>query len=402
MLRHFLLYGQSLSIGSDPNGGSVLSAPNPAHKMLATGTRPHIDQLAANANLNAPIDPVPLLPLVDLAEQVAAQSPDFGETMCSGIAAHLTGAHAFTSTGRGAYRIDQLSRDGNGLPGDQNHFHNTHAAMLYVSDGAMDQGLTYDIPAFGWKQGEADAAAGTTRSAYRAAVRAVRDQLRAHGAAAGHADTSAVPFITDQLAFRADIATSGTGDSATGYGSIGVAMIDLHRAGDVICVGPTYDAGFIDVRDVHFSSAGYRNHGERWGRVLAAIEAGQTWDPCHITAASRAGTTITLSVHVPVAPLVKDAVTFADRTLVNDGFDYDGANITSVTITDDGTATGTATIQITLDADAPGVLRVAYENAVVDQRNLVGSHFRDSDPAVTLNDGTAQPNWLCTDEWSLT
>lgn len=400
-LRQFVLYGQSLSIGSDPDGGTVLSSTSATHYMLDAGVRAHIDQLALSANVNSPIDPAGCLALAPLGEAVSTNDPVFGETMASGIGAQLATRHVFTSTGRGAYTIESLSRDGGNIYVDQNHFANTHAAMIYASDLAAGNGWTYSIPAFGWKHGEANAVNGTTRATYRAALVTMRDDLRQAAEAAAHIDASAIPMLTDQLAYRHDLYNTGTGDSATGYGSIAVAAIQAHRAGDIVCVGPTYDAEFTAVNDVHFASRGYRNHGERWGRALATIEGGGTYHPCHITAASRSGTTITLTVHVPVAPLVKDTATFAARALANDGFTYTGANITAVTITDDGTGDNTATIEITLDAAAGGVLRYAYENAGTDIRNLVGGHIRDSASDVTAYDGTAQPNWLCTDEWTV-
>lgn len=399
-LRHFVLYGQSLSIGSSPGGASVVSSPDPDHRMLPAGVRAHIDQLALGANENAPIDPAGCLTLVDLAEQVSSPDTNFGETMASGIAARLDGRHAFTSTGRGATAVEGLSRTAAGSITDQSHYHNTYAAMLYVSDAAEDNGWDYTIPAIGWKHGEANAVNGTTRSSYKTEALALFGDLRGDALAAAHFDASAVPVLTDQLSYRQDPYHSGTGDTATGYGAISVAIIEMHRAGDVICVGPSFDAEYVDVGDVHMTSQGYRNHGERWGVALAAIEAGSGWNPCHITAAVRSGTTITLTVHVPAAPLVKDTATFADRLFANDGFDYSGANITSVTITDDGSGDNTATIEITLDADAGGVLRFAYENARNNNWNTVGGHIRDSATETTAS-GKNLWNWLCTDEWSL-
>jgi len=87
--------------------------------------------------------------------------------------------------------------------------------------------------------------------------------------------------------------------------------------------------------------------------------------------------------------------------LTDDGFAYSGAGIMGVAITDDGTATGTATIAITLDADAPGTLRFAYENSALNVRNEIGGHIRDSATETTLNSGRPLWNWLCTDEWEI-
>jgi hypothetical protein len=106
-------------------------------------------------------------------------------------------------------------------------------------------------------------------------------------------------------------------------------------------------------------------------------------------------------VHVPVAPLVIDTTLVA--SIANSGFTYSGANITNVSITDTGAGDNTATIEITIDADAGGTLGYAYQNNAVDVR--IGptagprGNIRDSDPFETLNDSTAIPNWLCVDQW---
>ncbi|MEM1398032.1 MAG: hypothetical protein AAGH38_11380 [Pseudomonadota bacterium] len=398
---HYPLYGQSLSLGSDPDGASIISSETSNHRMFSAGVRAHIDQLSSGGNQNTPIDPAGLAAFSNLSEQISPFGSAFGETLASGMAAQLSRLSLFSTTGRGAYRINQLDPFAGGFLGDQNHFQNTYASMLYGSIEAAEVGLTYSIGAFPWKHGEADAAALTTRATYKAAITTMRDNLRRYAESAALIDASAVPLVTDQLAFRADSIAAGSGASSTGNGAIAVAVLELHRSNDIVLVGPTYDAEFTAVNDVHFSSSGYREHGERWGLVLETLAGGGTWHPCHITAASRSGTTITLTVHVPSPPLVKDTATFASRSFSDDGFDYSGANITAVSIADTGAGDNTATIEITIDADAGGALRYAYENAAVDFRNLVGGHIRDSASETTINSGRNLWNWLCTDEWVL-
>lgn len=385
-LDHVVMYGQSLSLGTAAGGtGSVISSASATHKMFSAGVRVHYDQIAAAGNVNTPVDPDGAASLTALEEQISSQDATLAETLSSGMGVHLTNPTLFSSTGRGAYDIALLLRD---TPTNYVHFINTYAAMLYGSLRAEELGRQYN-PVFAWKHGEADGNANTTRAAYRSMLLELLGDLRGYAQFAAHVDASAAPMLTDQIAFRHDTHT---------YGEIAVAVIDMHRAGELICVGPTYDVPFTASNNVHFTSAGYRIQGERWGKVLSSVLDGSGWDPCHITGVSRSGSTLTVSVHVPVGDLVKDTTTFASRSLANDGFNYSGANITGVAIT--GQVDRTATIEISLDASSGGTLRCAYENATTaDFRNEVGSHFRDSNPDVTEYGSHPLYNWLCTDSW---
>lgn len=389
-ITHIILYGQSLSLGSDPiNNGSVISSSNASHKRFNGGVRAHYDTPGIS-NVNSPIDPDQIASLATLSEQLSpSQGAQFGETYASGIALKQSGTSLFSATGRGAYRIDQLSRQTT-VQTDNWHFANTHATVIAGKELADAASLTYNVPKVVWKQGEADGAAGTTKSSYKTQLTALVNDLRATIKAAAYVDTSSMVFVADQLAFQ------NTGNTSA---ELAVGVLELHRLGDgkVICAGPTYAEEFAANNDVHMTSNGYRNYGERLGRVLSV---GSSWNPCHITAVSRTGTSITLTVYVPRAPLVKDTTLVS--SVANDGFTYTGANITGVSITNDGTGGNTATILITIDADAGGTLRYAYNNGTnlfIGPVSGMRGNIRDSEPASTVNDATPLYNWLCVDEW---
>ena len=389
ILQHVILYGQSISLGTVPSGATAITTTDsPTHLMFNTGVRVHYDD-ATVSNVNSPVRPQNMTSFVALKEQLRPTDSDFGETFASGMGLHISDKTLFSCTGRGAYPVAQLSR-APALMTDVNHFSNTYSTALYGSLLAEAAGLDYSINCIVWKQGEADAASGTTPATWKASVTTLLDDFRSHLAFASHTDTSNMPMLLDQLAFRQD---------TLGYGAIAVAALDLHRTGGngIYCSSPSYDSEFTAINDVHFSSVGYRNYGERLGRIIDGGVA--NWNPTHITAASRVGTTITLTIHVPSPPLVRDTSTLG--TFDTDGFEYSGAGIDSVTITDTGTGDNTATIEIELDADSSGDLRVAYENAGFNIRNTVGSNIRDSESAVTQYDSKPLYNWLCTDEWSL-
>lgn len=394
-ITHVVLYGQSLSLGSATDGTDlIISSLNASHKMFNGGVRVHYDDPGVT-NVNTAIDSDQLVSFVDLQEQTNHQFTYMKETFASGIAAQSSRQLLLSCTGRGAYRAEKLDKDGNNTLADSNHFRNTYASVLRGSVEAQEQSIAYSLGPVIFKQGEADASDSRTGAQWISDVQELYANLKTHLKHASHKDTSALPMIIDQLALQ---------QSGKTYAELAVAAIDMHRLDTgIVCAGPTYPEEFAAQGEVHMSSNGYRNYGEKLGRVVDAINRGNTWNPCHITNATRTGTTITLDVHVPVAPLTTDTTLVS--TVANSGFTYTGANISSVVISDNGTSDNAGVITITIDADAGGSLGYAYGNADIDIRsgpvNGPRGNIRDSESAVTFNDSSNLHNWLCTDYWTL-
>jgi len=389
-LKHIIGYGQSLDLGTDPDGASVVTtAPVTGHYMFNGGIRPVYDRVG-ETNVNTTIYPGQITSLVTLQEAMSAVDPvDIGETFSAGTALRMTDKGLFSATGRGAFAIAALSRTA------ANHFANTVTAVLAGKDLCDAAGYGYEVGPVVWKHGEADAAAGTTRVDYKSKLSTLRQDLENHFDLAALLSVGTLKMLIDQQAMSASTGT---------WAEIAVAAIELHRAGGgFYCAGPTYHlTTFTGINDVHLTSVGYRNYGEKLGLIVQKLLDGDGWNPCHITATpTRVGTTITVPIHVPVPPLVVDTTLVA--SVANKGFTYTGANITSVTITDDGTGDNAGVITIELDAAAGGTLRAAYNNYTTD--GFIGpvsgsrTNIRDSDPAVTLYDSTPLYNWLCNDQW---
>lgn len=329
---------------------------------------------------------------VPLQEQTSWRA-GFGETLVSGMLNSVSRTCVATITGRGAYTADNLSR---GTVSGMIHFTNTVRAGQAFKQIVDAQAKTCAVGPVVFKQGEADAANSNTEGPYKATVLALHsDLMRAFTTA--FATPIDVPLLMDQMAL---------GQSTKTYQNISTAIIQMHRdsGGKVVCVGPSYwHDNFDGADDVHLSATGYRVTGEMFGKAYKRILDGGTWDPCHITnTPSRVGTTITIPVKVPVAPLVFDESMVSAAP--NKGFTYSGASITNVAITDTGES-GTGEITITIDTDAPGTLEYALTNQSVDIR--VGAtlgprgNVRDSDPTVASYNSTPLYNWLCADEWVL-
>lgn len=391
------IYGQSLSLGSAAGGtAQVISAEDPANRMFNQGVRVHYDSslIGTSGNPNTPVNPDSMASLVNLEEQLNPDGGNFGETVATGIATKQDTLGLYVTTGRGAYTVDSLSRFASASIINQNHYQNTYAVALHGKLLADTNGFEYRLGPMAWLQGEADAAAANTKAVYKDSLTELVADLKRDYQYAAFVDTSNFKLVGHQQAFT---------QAGRTYGEIAVALIELHREGtsDIVCLGPGYTYEYTTINNVHMTSNGYRNAGEKYGQAMRTILDGGTWNPCHITAVSRSTTTITVDVYVPEPPLVVDTSLVA--AVADNGFEYSGANITGVSIIDNGVGDNNAQIEITIDADAGGTLSFAYENSDLDLRvgPVVGArgNFRDSESAVTDNDSTPLYNWLCTDQW---
>ncbi len=390
-LTHVILYGQSLSLGAATDGTDAIitTEASSIHKMFNGGVRAHYDE--PGVNVNTYISPERISSFVALQESENPDSNTFKETYASGIAEWSLRELLLSCTGRGAYNAEILSRDN--VSGSV-HYANTYATVLQGSELAKAAGLEYKLGPVIFKQGEADGGLSTAKAQWKAIVIQMRDDFSVDLSRASNSDASGIKFIVDQQAIQV------TGKT---YGEIAVAAIELHRSeANIVCAGPTYPEEFAASNEVHMTSNGYRNYGEKLGRVVNTINEGGAWNPCHITGVSRSGTTITVNVHVPTGPLVEDTALIS--SVANSGFAYSGASITSVVISDDGSSDNNGVISITIDSDSSGTLSFAYENGA---NNSSGSsigprgNIRDSEPSVTVNDGKNLYNWLCNDQWSV-
>jgi hypothetical protein len=389
-IKGIISYGQSLALGTDPNGSSVItSSAVTGQYMFNGGIRPVYDR-ATVTNVNDTIWPAMIGSFATLQSAMSAfDSVTIGETFCPGMGLRMTSTGLFSATGRGAFTIAQLSRTA------ANHFPNTVAVVNRARDICDANGYTYTPAIVDWKHGEADAAASTTKAAYKTALSTLRQDLENHFDFNNRANVGTLKMMIDQQAY---------GGSTGTWADIAVAAIELHRAGGgFYCIGPTYPWTFTANNDVHMTEQTYRNYGEKRGLVAQKLIDGTGWNPCYITGVSRSTTTITVNVYVPSPPLVVDTTLVA--SVANKGFAYSGATITAVNITDDGTGDNAGVIEITINASAGGTLSVAYGNNTTPDR--IGptegprSNIRDSDSAVSLYDGTKFYNWLCNDQWTV-
>lgn len=393
-LVHIPIYGQSLALGNDPDGASVItSGAVTGHFMLNGGVRAHYDE-SGIVNVNVAVRQSQIASLVPLQEQANPNDADYGETFAAGMASRMTSKGVFCSMARAAYAIKDL------VPYNPSnitdtlqagiHFTNLYASVLQSRRLAVAAGYSWTLGPMIWKHGEADAGASTSRADYKTRMGFLHDWCTNSLSLAAGSALSGYKIIMDQQAL-----------SAAQYAEIAVAAIELHRdtPEKFVCAGPTYQLEFTAANDVHMTSQAYRDYGEKLGQAWQAAHSGGGWEPCHITGVSRSGTTITVTVHVPAPPLVLDTTLVS--SVANSGFAYSGAGISAVAITDTGAGDNTGVIQITIDADAGGTLSYAYNNGTANEIGPTSGargNVRDSD-SFAASSGKALPNWLCVDQW---
>jgi hypothetical protein len=155
---------------------------------------------------------------------------------------------------------------------------------------------------------------------------------------------------------------------------------------------------------IHLVADGYRQLGEKYGQVyFARVVQGQAWQPLQPTTVARAGRVITVTFHVPVAPLVWDTTFQMPHQGIAEwqagrGFEVRSGN-TRVAIS--AVAIVGATVQITCASDLPasGVF-VGYAltgDATAMSTPFAGTvrwgQLRDSDPFVGASTHKALPNY---------
>lgn len=177
----------------------------------------------------------------------------------------------------------------------------------------------------------------------------------------------------------------------------------------IITIGPRYQFAMQPAERIHLNTADMAYLGELFGKVIKSVGVdGQPWTPLSPTTVVRSGATITVSLSIPVSPLVIDTTNVAARTSYGFEFTQTGGN--AVSISSVALTNGNTQIAITLSDTPTGTnqrLRYAYtcpsaptsgtSCCGADSSSYVGGNIRDSDMSVSPSyRGTRRPlyNWL--------
>ena len=243
--------------------------------------------------------------------------------------------------------------------------------------------------------GEQDRTLGTSTATYKAAL--VEWQSDIQNKVRGVTESGAVAVVP--------LLVSQTSSSCTGTPSslIVAAQYEAFKenSSTVILVQPTYPLTH-NADDVHLVASSYQIMGAQFGKVVVELSQGRTWLPFYPVAVSMEGAVITVQMHVPHPPIVRDTTLVESAT--SDGFSYTCASsppaISSVDCTGE-CVWNLCSCVITL-ASVPGApclagdsIRYAWPTtSCTDPGPVLGArgNYRDSDTAEWQ--GAALYNWL--------
>ncbi len=384
--------GQSLSVGA--HGTPFVSVTQPYHNL----------RLALGGATVPPFDPtigtLSLVPLVEPLRAVAQTYPSaypenlYGETPHTAMGSQITSLFQQTADGgdyvtvhtvvgesgqpmsvidKGAVEVDEAGTS----------MGRAYAATLFEASAiarlAKAAKKTYGIGAIVITHGEADAG----NAQYESDLVQLWSDYNADLSAVTGQTTSIPMFVSQQHSVPA-------GMGFTSASTLAEWQVGVDHPNDIICSGPKYQYPYF-TDGIHLTTQGYDLLGEKYGEVFfQKVVLGQAWQPLQPTGVARAGTILTVQMHVPAPPLAWDDTlpsphpTGYPQWTAGRGFEVlqNGSPVTisSVAIVDN-------TVQITCATDiSTGVVFVSYaytaDGALMPGGTARWGHLRDSDAVV--------------------
>ncbi len=328
-------YGQSLSIGSRAVGSGMWLNPAPDYiKMPYTGYFSDV-----RCNLHTSSGSAPVLAAGAITRLTAMEScvgekafssgqtgvETFSEALHSDIMKNLNFAmkQLGMALGVGGFTLSQL------VKGTQ-PYANTQTALTDAKAACLSEGYRMWFPAMLWRQGESDAA----NAAYAAQMVAFWNDFNTDS-----------KLITGQVS---DIwmIMAAPSSFADGLDQAVLAMVELHNNHPTkFCLShPSYMLDYdiytpgssADDDFVHLSVKGQAIDGEYFYRAFRQTVFGKTrWSPLMPSgSAVRSGTTITIPMLVPKAPMVVDTTRVTERSGTYRGFVFKDDSGSPPAITD--------------------------------------------------------------------
>lgn len=381
-IHHLIAYGQSLSLGAAALPALTTSARHDSLR-FGGGVRPQDAGNSVQARYGA------LVPLIETENGVFGETPVAGALEQINDLIEAEDGIAYTQSpqrylgsapGMGARRLSDLARGTD-----------FYARLLQnVVQGQNQAGCRpYDLRAVFWLQGEADYLEGTGQATYLSQLKSLQADLETD-AAAITGQSAPLPLISYQVASHA----------ANGATHPGIALAQWQasrQSARIHIAAPAYPFDYSD--EVHFTAASSKAIGAYLGLAYKRLVVdGMDWrplEPLDLTLINPV--TLEVRFHVPVPPLVLDAVTVSDPGA--SGFSLLGAGGAMIPITDVAVS---APDRVRLTTAAPIVgeatLRYAFEGGTQSGR-MTGprGNLRDSqgDSLVFDPSGIARPmhNW---------
>lgn len=359
-LNFFPIYGQSMAAGSD--GGAILT------------TAQEYDNVMFPVAADAPASYAPAF-----ATGVNTETPMYG---AMGHVKELVGEDGADpvgvnyqlltcNNGYGSYGIQALSK-GNAT------FTKLISQVTAAKSIATTNGDAFRFRATMWLQGEADS--GMSYASYKYEMRKLAADLDDMGRAAAVQRES--PIL---IAYQCT-----TNPNA----NVALAQLDASIEDPLIYIAcPKYPMEH-SVGGLHWTAEGAKFGGGYFGLVYKKVVIdGEDWSPVRPLSYVQAGSDVTITMHVPVAPLALDTTLLPAQT--NYGFaafDSGGTpiSITGVTLVD------TDKVKITTASTIPSGGYITYaQSAQPDPARSLGGcgNLRDSQGASMTYIGKPMHNW---------
>lgn len=317
-VTHILSYGQSLSVGVA--GGSVVSTSQKYNnKMFIGGTMPQYSTVT-----NPLSDWTPLIEAhIDGTNGAGDETPLSGASdrlIQTLIAQGTISSSELDSTvilasapGEGAQPIAAL------IKGSTSGLYNRVLDQIRAGYSlAQSKGLSYNVPAIFWTQGETDISYGTTAEDYRARLQILYTDL--------NTDIKAVTKQSNDVAIIMYQVASHNLRTPNNKPDIALLQLDmgLNIQGIYLATAMYHLEYLYGGTNVHLPSKSYRLMGEYYGYVLSQVMQGIDWKPMYIRSITVQGKIIILDIFAPVYPIVIDTNTVS--TIDNYGFSIKNAS----------------------------------------------------------------------------
>lgn len=386
--------GQSLAVGQ--NASAVASTSQPYHNLKL-----YTDSLAW------PIDPAnPELKLVPLVEPIGRRGSGGWPTNIAGETPHSAMANELTALVEHQFKQDfvsvhtEVGENGRGMAlikkdaaitarGNGHAFEGTLVETRAITRFAKEAGKSFGVGAITITHGESDSG----NAQYESMLHQLWQDYNTD-----------IPPITGQTGKILMIVSQQHGAQGNRSPStIAQWKVGMDYPDDIVCSGPKYQ--YPSGEGLHLTTEGYRELGEKYAQVyFERVLLGHHWLPLEPEKITRAGRTLTVQFHVPVAPMVWDATMDEPHQATAEwkngkGFEVMSADGKKVAI--DSVKIKNDTVVIKCAADPGANVRVSYA-LYQDGRTRMAKPYpgfahwgmlRDSDPFQGSVTGKAQANY---------
>ncbi|RUR51425.1 hypothetical protein [Vreelandella populi] len=392
VLHVFIALGQSLAVGANSSPTLVSVAPVFPSDVLMFDAGVNSDVrmgLQTQSNPQATLDPDNLVGFLPLVAKAGVGTGTRGETIMESSANELSRqAREIGASFRSlSFTVAQGGTNYEGLRKGSQVYANMLTAVKKAVELAAQKGWHVVVDACYLKHGEAD---NSNDNYFYDLLEWQRDI------------DSDVKAITGQQADVHFLMAQHSSFFSTFQSAI--AMTQAHNESPVHHLSgadyPFATEYFTDL--LHFTGPGYFHIGEQVARaqkqaLWSSVKSSQI---VQIVGAQASGTTVSVSVSVPIPPLVIDTTNVPEQVASGFSF-YDSTGeiaIDDVQIADDGVDSGTAIVELTLSAAASGFdERIDYalvgHSGTRDESTVPRGNLRDSSADRSAYDAKPLYNW---------